>query len=565
LNGKIASKQEKMNYLQSLSQQPLRYVSNERIIKKNVEELVKDIPQGSSQDENFLYYKSGINLKIFDRVCDHNGGKLSVKGANARCPLHGWELDLRSGIYSNVNCEKKPLLDINLEELDSPNISITQNIKRLCGADFDKNKTTEIRFLNHASLLFKMDGISFATDPWIIGSAFCNGWWLAKKSPKDAFDEINKCDFIYISHNHPDHLHKDSLKKIRKSMPILTANCLSRSTEKLLFESGFTNIMAMDFVTELTDLKKQLSFSVLKSGDFRDDSGLFIQHGRFKCLLTVDSHFLNFGNLPKVDLLGSSFAGGSTGFPICFDNYTEKDKEPIITRNRRAYKVTNSANIISTGAKYFLPYAGFFVEKAKRDSYVKELNKKNSVEDYKDVCDINNCNLLNLNAHQKFIFNGCKLESRILDETEKMSDPIIEDCITSRFKNNKIDLQIDTLKYFSACNFNDNLIVDLIASNDDFSLYFDRFLLDFDSNEYKSIDINSDNNKIENDALSSGSRYLQIKVRASELAVVLKEGKPWEDLSIGFQCRIYRQPNIYNSEFWFYFTNIYIGNTAAVG
>ena len=132
-----------MNYLQSLSQQPLRYVSNERIIKKNVEELVKDIPQGSSQDENFLYYKSGINLKIFDRVCDHNGGKLSVKGANARCPLHGWELDLRSGIYSNVNCEKKPLLDINLEELDSPNISITQNIKRLCGSGFDKNKTTE--------------------------------------------------------------------------------------------------------------------------------------------------------------------------------------------------------------------------------------------------------------------------------------------------------------------------------------------------------------------------------------------------------------------------------------
>ena len=71
------------------------------------------------------------------------------------------------------------------------------------------------------------------------------------------------------------------------------------------------------------------------------------------------------------------------------------------------------------------------------------------------------------------------------------------------------------------------------------------------------ITIDSDNAQIEHDALSSEQRYLQIKVRASELALVLKEGKPWEDLSIGFQCRIYRQPNIYNSDFWFYFTNIY--------
>ena len=554
-----------MNYLETLCQQPLKYDNSERIIEKNVEELLKDIPEGSSEDENFIYFRSGMDLKIFDRVCDHNGGKLSVKGTNARCPLHGWELDLKSGIYSNVSCKKKPLADINLKELDSSTISIVQNTMRLREADFNQNKITEIRFLNHASLLFKMEKISFATDPWIIGSAFCNGWWLAKNSPKDAFNELNECDFIYISHNHPDHLHKDSLKQIRKDMPILTANFLSGSTKKLLVESGFSNILAMDFVTELIDVEDQLALSVLKSGDFRDDSGLFIQHGRFKCLLTVDSHYLNFGKLPKVDLLGSSFAGGSTGFPICFENYSERDKEPIITRNRRAYKVTNAANIKKTETKYFLPYAGFFVEKAKRDIYVKQLNKKNNVEDYKEVCERNNCTLLNLNTHQKFIFDGSNLKSQSFDKTDKILDENIDDSIFSFDNKNKKDLSNNVLKYFSACNFHDNLIVDLIATNDDFSTSLERFLLNFDENEYKKITIDSDNAQIENDALSSEQRYLQIKVRASELALVLKEGKPWEDLSIGFQCRIYRQPNIYNSDFWFYFTNIYIGQTAAVG
>ena len=27
-----------------------------------------------------------------------------------------------------------------------------------------------------------------------------------------------------------------------------------------------------------------------------------------------------------------------------------------------------------------------------------------------------------------------------------------------------------------------------------------------------------------------------------------------------FQCRVYRNPNVYNTRFWFYFTNVYISN-----
>jgi len=33
---------------------------------------------------------------------------------------------------------------------------------------------------------------------------------------------------------------------------------------------------------------------------------------------------------------------------------------------------------------------------------------------------------------------------------------------------------------------------------------------------------------------------------------------PWEDFLIGFQCRIYRTPNIYEDNFWYHFTNEYI-------
>ena len=34
--------------------------------------------------------------------------------------------------------------------------------------------------------------------------------------------------------------------------------------------------------------------------------------------------------------------------------------------------------------------------------------------------------------------------------------------------------------------------------------------------------------------------------------------KSWEDMSIGFQNKQYRKPNIYNNKFWFHFSNNYV-------
>jgi CMP-N-acetylneuraminate monooxygenase len=54
-------------------------------------------------------------------------------------------------------------------------------------------------------------------------------------------------------------------------------------------------------------------------------------------------------------------------------------------------------------------------------------------------------------------------------------------------------------------------------------------------------------------------KKLFISVRLEAFANIIINKLPWEDFSIGFQCRIKRQPNLYNSKFWYYFTNVYIG------
>lgn len=548
------------DFLDSFKLMPLGYSHQHKEVEKNIDE----IPDGNSQDENFLYFRNGDNIKVYDRVCDHNGGRLSLKEDGASCPLHGWKLDLSSGSYVDVSCAKKPLLEINEYEFDSPLVNIPLVKSRLAGQNWMSNKSTEIRFINHACLLIKMGEVTFATDPWIDGSAFCNGWWLAKSSPSDAFEVLNQCDFIYISHNHPDHLHPGSLSEVRKDMPILTADFASGSTKDYLHKLGFRNVYAMDFVSSLIDSEREIQFTILKSGDFRDDSGLFIQHGEFKCLLTVDSNFLNFGKLPTVDVLCSSFAGGASGFPLCFENYSEKDKKVVVTRNRGAIKATNISTIKFCQPSYFMPYAGFFTEAAERDAYIKARNIKNSVEDYESICASNGASLLNVNQEQVFIFQGSELMTRRQDDKKKMDSSSLG--VISKHNDNEIDRMLTdiVINYFDNCDYKDDLLLDLRPVDDDFKSEGIGFRLDFSSSCYSKFDCNAVGENIEKQAADHGLRYLQIKVRRAELLDVVMNGKPWEDLSIGFQCRIYRNPNVYNSDFWFYFTNVYIGNNVAV-
>ena len=69
-----------------------------------------------------------------------------------------------------------------------------------------------------------------------------------------------------------------------------------------------------------------LILSLLKAGDFRDDSGIYFNYGNFSFLSTVDSNDLNFGVLPLAPtLLATSFAGGASGFPLCFDVYNDQE------------------------------------------------------------------------------------------------------------------------------------------------------------------------------------------------------------------------------------------------
>ena len=46
-----------------------------------------------------------------------------------------------------------------------------------------------------------------ATDPWLLGSCYWRSWWMVNPPAEEQVRRVEAAPFIYITHEHPDHLH----------------------------------------------------------------------------------------------------------------------------------------------------------------------------------------------------------------------------------------------------------------------------------------------------------------------------------------------------------------------
>lgn len=509
--------------------------------------------------EDHIVVQSADTVKVYDRSCDHNNGRL-ITGADGqvRCPLHGWEFDPESGQYKNVNCIKTPLVEFSLTEKNST-LSVPRAQTRRVLPEFGSDKAVKIRYFNHASVIVECENLKIGLDPWLLGPAFCRGWWLAQPSPSDAISEFNSCDLIYISHNHPDHLHEETLRHIRKDLPILTAAFESGSSIARLKQLGFANVLAADFGSQFVNDAEECTLSVLKSGDFRDDSGLLIQSGTFSALFTVDSNFLDFFRFPNnLTLLATSFASGASGYPLCFENLTEKQMSFVIARNRNAVKHINQKMLKLTNASHYMPYAGMFKERASRDKKIAERNVKNSTTDFLPICEEIGSTLLDVSDVDTFDFLGTVLQDTRNSCSERLvpEDP---DALIEETKQKLQKLANEDIKtYFENSCFHGDLILAIQTTDDNFKSTEDEVVLvEFDSLKKPKVSFVDQRYSAEELHKSLKKNAIVMRVRADAFYEVLADHLPWEDFSIGFQMRLDREPNHYNSTFWHHFTNIY--------
>ena len=521
-------------------------------IKKEVNTFdLGEIKEGVNNFDKFIIFKKKKIINVYDRICDHAGGKILSRNENHICPYHNWKFFPETGRYNNGFKKKKLSFKIKNKKIVLKNEKFIPYLKKS-----SSKKSIFIEYINHAFLIIKGEKFKFATDPWAFGPAFGLGWWLKNKTKKNWLDELNDCDFIYISHNHPDHLHQLSLSQIKKEIPIVIPNFLSNSVFKFLKSMNFKNVKKFNFLETFNYKKTELNFMILKSGDFRDDSGLYFTAGNTSFILNVDSNNLNSHNLPETNVFGASYAGGASGFPLVFENYSELEKRNILSKNKKIFKSIRLKELKITNAKYFLPYAGNFDEKPTKNEYLKKTNQKNTIKDYMGIND----NFVTLNTHEynEFEFFGGKLKNQNKIKNIEFQD-LEKDRYRLNFKNTYSKLTKKEIRdYFLRSNFKDNLILFLNLKNHDKSNYsisinfsLSKMKIRFYKKKFSKKELN---NKFQKRNLN----FLMISTQIESFINIIKNMDSWENLVIGFECMVYRIPNVYNVKFWHHFSNIYV-------
>ena len=538
-----------MNIFKKLGK--VKYKGNAKIVDKID---INKILEGNNNFDEYIIYRKKNLIKVYNRICDHAGGKIITKNSKNICPVHNWDFNCATGFYSN-GVKKKELKFIK----DNKNILISRIDKKPEINKFsNKNNSTSVRFLNHAFLNIFGDNFNFSTDPWAIGPAFNTGWWLKYKTKNDWVEILNNSSFIYISHNHPDHLHPLTLSKINKNVPIVVPKFTNDSTGVFMEDLGFQNIIRLELEHQYNLKGTELIFSILKSGDFRNDSGIYFSNGNFTGLIDVDSNMINFGKFPLVDFYASSYAGGASGYPLMFDNYTEKEQNQILIKNKNFEKIKKIKILDKVKPKYFFPYAGFFAVELERDSQVKKNNQKNSISDYEHFCKRKKIKLLNVEKKDIYIFKGNKL--KISKNINKKDFPDINpEKYLKYYKDeyDKIDYQY-IKQYFVNSGFKENLHLYILLTDDNFNQSSVGFFVNFTKNKiiFSSIKKFNQSNILKNNK----NKILLIEVRKESFLNTVYNKLPWDDLSIGFQCRIKRNPNIYNVDFWHHFSNVHVSS-----
>lgn len=136
-------------------------------------------------------------------------------------------------------------------------------------------KSPNITFVNHASVKISNSETSILTDPWYQGNAFNKGWLLLyENNDSEIIKILSEIDYIWISHEHPDHFSILFFKKYLKEIIKNNITVIFQSTKDKRVINFLKNLKINTFELEENkyfNLSKNFKIKIIKS-DFYDSA-----------------------------------------------------------------------------------------------------------------------------------------------------------------------------------------------------------------------------------------------------------------------------------------------------
>lgn len=232
----------------------------------------------------------------------------------------------------------------------------------------------KVRHIYNACCIYESQGARLLTDPWLMDGAF-EGSWAAYPPLKTKPQDVIGCDFLYISHLHPDHFDPETLQHFDRKIPVIIYenNRGLNFLKNKLMTMGFINIIGIkDGETYLIPPFRLTMYGPFSKHPFDPsllgnflDSALVIEAEGIKILNANDNTPTleaasqirkNHGPLRLVQLK-DSLAGP---YPSCFPqlNSYQKQQEAIRLVHRQTDHIVKVATQLD--ARYLQPFASSY-------------------------------------------------------------------------------------------------------------------------------------------------------------------------------------------------------------
>ena len=412
----------------------------------------------------------------------------------------------------------------------------------------------KVTYIGHACILVESGGKHLLMDPWMVDPTYHGAWWHYPPlvhTPKD----LPKIDFLYISHEHPDHFDPPTLAQINKDAKILIADYRKKRFLERIRACGFDDIVELAFGEPYRCAGTDMELKLIPPDRPWDDSAILIKTEGTTVLNVNDCHLddttlARIGQEEEVDLAFLTFTGASQ-YPGCFD-FPEEVKIERWQASKRAHveEFANWAQLVRT--KRAVPAAGNYALLAEEQIPFNTPHYVNTPQDAIEVLREKAPDIEGLQMNPGDVWTpaeGLQRRNPAPDWSKRMDD------IAALAKQHSADVAkyfdseppappdlFDRFKaYFGGLLASDKSVperVNIVTQWDVTGEHGGKWVIDFTRDDDWIYEGEADN------------WNLRLQVPSRMVAAGVNGDAIWDNLVLSFRFRLARNPDVYMREFW---------------
>ena len=219
--------------------------------------------------------------------------------------------------------------------------------------------------IGHAGILIESGSRTIVCDPWFV-PAFWASWFVFPRNdtlPQEVMEKLKHPDYLYISHQHGDHLDEAWLANhIDKSTPVLLPDFATRELERQLNRLGFTNFIRTrnGVMTDLGDgLRVAIHVETAIADGPGGDSAMVVEDGTSRLVNQNDCRTGDLAELLQhgpVDMHWLQFSG-AIWYPMVYDQ--PREELMALARSKVESQFARSIRYVDAiSARVVVPSAG---------------------------------------------------------------------------------------------------------------------------------------------------------------------------------------------------------------